>query len=453
MAVEERHPPTTAGNGTAVAREKADGTSLDLEHVLDTAVMNVAQEALALEASQEERRSEAGYEPTLLVAEERTPLPEVDRAMPFLSLFPAIASGRHRRYKVALLKTLLTDGSGRWRIRQLQEAVAWLDPTAVALLARELRDDRVLAFDSRRAVYRLTPEARVVGAVIDALTVPKVDPRRLIKYLSVAMSLSRISGLEEAAVASFASAVATLRADLEDLERLIDDNSEGSLLEAAEQVREHVADMQELLLEHESFRLRHSGDPRFMRLEQQALALVAELGGLAADVIAWLTGKADALMRGGARIDRGDIREFVAEAEPARLAELVDALVAAPPFVPWLSATAAFRLLGEKVGHARPTPPPLPQPARLSREAPRREPDATELLEVELDALAAPTTAAEIVVERDWATSVLRHNALIDAYARRRVSLPELEFSPEIEEPRRCGVARISKTTLHPERR
>ena len=82
-----------------------------------------------------------------------------------------------------------------------------------------------------------------------------------------------------------------------------------------------------------------------------------------------------------------------------------------------------------------------------------REPDATELLEIELDALAAPTTAAEIVVERDWATSVLRHNALIDAYARRRVSLPELEFSLEIEEPQGCGVARISKTTLHPERR
>jgi hypothetical protein len=43
MAVEERHSPTTAGNGTAVAREEADGSSLDLERVLDTAVVDVAR--------------------------------------------------------------------------------------------------------------------------------------------------------------------------------------------------------------------------------------------------------------------------------------------------------------------------------------------------------------------------------------------------------------------------
>jgi hypothetical protein len=118
----------------------------------------------------------------------------------------------------------------------------------------------------------------------------------------------------------------------------------------------------------------------------------------------------------------------------------------------WLSATAAFRLLGEKVGQERPTPPPLPQPERLAREEPLREPDVTELLEVELVALAVKATAAEIVVGRDWPTSVARHNALVDAYTRRRVALPELEFSLEVDEPRRGGVACISRTTLHPER-
>lgn len=36
MAVEERHPPATAGDGIAVAREEGEGSSLDLERVLDT---------------------------------------------------------------------------------------------------------------------------------------------------------------------------------------------------------------------------------------------------------------------------------------------------------------------------------------------------------------------------------------------------------------------------------
>lgn len=36
MAVEERHSQSTAGDGIAVAREEGDGSSLDLERVLDT---------------------------------------------------------------------------------------------------------------------------------------------------------------------------------------------------------------------------------------------------------------------------------------------------------------------------------------------------------------------------------------------------------------------------------
>lgn len=402
-------------------------------------------------APPEEDGGAGEYEPRLLVAEERTPLPSVDRAMGFLSLFPAVAGGRRGRYKVALLKTLQADGSGRWRIRQLQEVIWWLDPPATAELARELRAAGVLAFDTRRAVYRLTAEARVISAIVDALTLPEIEPRRLIKYLSVAITLSRVGGRDEAAVASFASAVATLRGDLEDLARLIDDNSEGSLFEAATLMRTHVEDMDALLLEHETFRLEHSDDPAFMRLEQEALALVAELGGLAADVIGALTGKADELMRGGARIDRGDIREFVADCKPTKLAALVDDLVAAPPFVPWLTADAAFRHLLAKVGQERPTPPPLPQPMRLERREPKRAPDLTEALEADLVALTAPATAADVVIEHDWPTSVARHNALVDAYSRRRVSLPALEFSLAIDEPRRCGVGRISRTTLHPE--
>jgi len=52
-------------------------------------------------------------EPRLLVPIERTPLPEVDRAMPVLSLFPAVVGRRYGRYKVGVLKTLQMDGAGR----------------------------------------------------------------------------------------------------------------------------------------------------------------------------------------------------------------------------------------------------------------------------------------------------------------------------------------------------
>jgi hypothetical protein len=98
-----------------------------------------------------DRGSDAHYEdedyvePRLLVPENRTPLPDVDRAMPLLSLFPAVIGRRRGRYKVALLKTLQTDGAGRWKIRNIQDAVFWLEPVVVAELVRELRDSGVLA--------------------------------------------------------------------------------------------------------------------------------------------------------------------------------------------------------------------------------------------------------------------------------------------------------------------
>jgi hypothetical protein len=46
MAVEERHSPTTAGDGTAVASEDGDNSSLGLERVLNTNVVEVAREPL-----------------------------------------------------------------------------------------------------------------------------------------------------------------------------------------------------------------------------------------------------------------------------------------------------------------------------------------------------------------------------------------------------------------------
>ena len=386
-------------------------------------------------------------EPQLLVPVERTPLPEVDQAMPVLSLLPGVVGRRRGRYKIALLKTLQADGRGRWKIRQIQDAVFWLEPVAVAELVRDLRDVEVLNYDAARATYRMSANGRVISALVSALT-SGVEPRRLIKYLSLTMSFALVGGGASAAKASFASAVAVLRSDLDDLRRLIDDNSTSALREAAELVEAHLQDMRELLDEHERFRVDSGDDPDFLRIEHDALTLTAELTDAVADVSLWLTGKANEVMRGGAPIDRGDVRDFVSEQPPARLMALLDDLVTRPPFVPLVSAELAFDLLAEKSGLHRPVPPPLPEPSPPRRELPPPPRDATREFITELHGLAAATSAAEFVVQHDWPTSVARHNAFIDAYNRRGEKLPPLELSTEVEEPRRAGVARISKTTI-----
>jgi hypothetical protein len=387
-------------------------------------------------------------EPRLLVPENRTPLPDVDRAMPFLSLFPAVIGRRRGRYKVALLKTLQTDGAGRWKIRNIQDAVFWLEPVVVAELVRELRDSGVLAYDANRMTYRMTPSGRVVSSLATALTMPTVEPRRLIKYLSLAMSFALIGDGAHAAKASFASAVAVLRSDLEELKHLIDDNSKSALLEAAELVNAHLDDMRELLDEHERFRSDNLGDPEFSRLEHNALTLTAELSDAIGDVSLWLTGRANEVMRGGLPIDRADLREFVTKQSPAELEALLVGLAGRPAYVLWISASQAFSYFVEKSGLNRPIPPPLPEPMILTRLEPLAGADPTSRLAEELQELQMPTSAADFIVRCDWQTSVSRHNSFIDAYSRRGHDLPKLDLSTEIEQPRRAGVARISKTTI-----
>ena len=387
-------------------------------------------------------------EPRLLVPEDRTPLPDVDRAMPLLSLFPAVIAKRRGRYKVALLKTLQTDGAGRWKIRDIQDAVFWLEPVVVAELARELRDSGVLAYDPIRMIYRMTSTGRVISAFVTALTMPAVEPRRLIKYLSLAMSFALIGNGANAAKASFASAVAVLRSDLEELRRLIEDSSKSALREAAELVNAHLDDMRELLDEHERFRVENLDDPEFSRLEHNALTLTAELSDAIGDVSLWLTGRANEVMRGGVPIDRADLREFIAKQSAIQLVALIGDLVGRPPYVPWISTSQAYLLLVERSGLNRPVPPPLPEPMILAPIEPPLRSDPTSRLMEELHELQMSTSAADLIIQCDWETSVARHNAFIDAYSRRDSDLPALELSTDVEEPRRAGVARISKTTI-----
>jgi hypothetical protein len=387
-------------------------------------------------------------EPVLRVPEAQTPLPEVDRALPLLGMFADVVGRRRARYKIALLKTLQADGAGRWKIRRLQEVVHWLEPASVTELVADLKAAGVLHPEPISGFYRLTPSARVVTALLDAMTVPEVEPRVLVKTLNKAMAFTLATGAgEDAVLRQFRSAVAVLRTDWEDLKRLIDEYSDSALLEAAELVRLHVDDMRELLDDHAEFIATQRDHARFLEVDQEALDLVARLGTLSADVIAAISGRADDHMRAGLRVDRSDVREFLTETEDATLAALVDGLATPTPFVVSLDTETVFQALMESSLRVRSQPPAMPAPVAPRRQAPEHRPDGAQRIRGELTALTAPTTVAQLTVRDTWATSIGRHSAVIDAYSR-FADLPDLIHEPAVEEPRRGGVWRVSKTTV-----
>lgn len=389
-------------------------------------------------------------EPRLLVPRELTPLPLVEQALPVLELFPGIVGRRHRLYKVALLRELQGLGSGRWKIRQIQEATRWLEGPFVAELVRDLRDVGVLGQDER-GYYRLTPESRLITAIIGALTVPDVGPRWLIRRLNAVIDLALAGeGGSNAAKDAFRSAVSALRLDRDDLLDLHRDGSETALLEAARLAEEHAADMDELLTRHQDFVHEHAADPAFFALEQEALDLIARITRLTTETVALLSGRAEELLR-STGFDRDDIRDFVHETEPSALAALLGGGVPLPPFVPFLHSELGFELFLEKLGQERPQPPPMPSPRKLTRRAPPPRLDPIAELEGELDGLVATTSVAELVVREGWEQAVERENALVCAYDRRRRKLPQLEFTGQVEEVHRGDVRRISRTLLHPE--
>jgi hypothetical protein len=388
-------------------------------------------------------------EPRLTVPEARTALPAIDRALPTLGLFGRIVGRHWTRYKVAVLKDLQGHGAGRWRINEIKHAVWWMEGSSVTDLVGDLRDAGALIYEPTRGYYRMSGEARVVVAVLEALTVPEVEPRRLIKFLAAAINLGLAGGAgSDVVVGGFRAAVSVLREDLEELIQLADDGSYNALLEAADVVREHVDDMEKLLQEHERFRVEHSADSDFMALEHEALDLCAKLGDRAARVISALTDKADELMRGGARLDRGDIREFIGQSDGVTLSGILDGLVTSPPYVPYISVTSAFEALLEKAGHVAYVAPPLPKPERLVRHEPEPIPDPIAEMEAELWALSAVTPLADLVVAESWASSTNRYGTLMETVARRGRRLPPISFSDGVDEPKRGGVWRISKSTV-----
>jgi hypothetical protein len=390
-------------------------------------------------------------EPILRVPEELTALPGIDASLPILTLFGSIVGRRRARYKLAVLKALQADGSGRWKIRRLQEIVDWLEPSSVTDLVAELRTSGVLVYDAVTGYYRLTPDARVVVAILDALTVPEVEPRRLIKFLNKAMSLALAAGAgRDAVFDQFLSAVAVLQGDWEELRRLIDDFSEDALLEAASLVRAHVDDMRELLDEHEAFFAQHRGEALFLSSEQDALDLVAKNGKLSAEVIEALTGRATDRMRGGMRIDRSDLREFLVKQSRQTLALIVEGLAIPPPSVGWVPIEAAFEALVEAAGRQRPDPPELPEPSEPARLPVSAVFDPFADVARELLALRQEVTFTEVIVRKAWDEAIARSGAVVAAYTRDASSLPAIEDSGDVDEPMRGDVWRISNVTLHP---
>jgi hypothetical protein len=391
---------------------------------------------------------EGSAEPVLRVPEELTPLPAVDAAMPLLGLFATVVGRKRARYKIALLKTLQADGSGRWKIRRLQEIVHWLEPASVTEVVAELRVVDVLAYEPVTGLYRLTPAARVVTALLDAMTIPEVHPRALIKFLNKAMALAQAGGAgDDVVLRQFRSAIAVLHSDWEDLTRLIDDFSDTALLEAAELVRVHVDDMRDLLDEHQSFFATQHDRALFLDADQEALDLIARLGKLAAEVIEALSGRASGRMRAGLRVDRVDIREFLLSQTEEQLAGLFADIALPAPFVVALSPITAFEALADASERVPSSPPPLPPASPPVRQAPERLFDPAESMHKELRALGAPTTVAAITVRATWGESIARHSALVDAYSR-YAGLPRLDHERDVEELVDSEVWRVSKTMI-----
>lgn len=393
---------------------------------------------------------EAGPEPVLRVPEELTPLPAVDAAMPLLAHFATVVGRKRARYKIAVLKTLQADGAGRWKIRRLQEIVHWLEPSSVTDIVAELRGVEILSYEQVTSFYRLTPSARVVTALLDAMTIPEVHPRSLIRFLNKAMALAQAGGAgDDVVLRQFQSAIAVLQGDWEDLKRLIDDHSDAALLEAAELVRIHVDDMRDLLDEHHTFFAAQNDRTDFLDADQEALDLVARLGAMSAEVIQAISGRADQRMRAGLRVDRTDIRDFLASQEKQALAAMVADLVAPPPFVVAISPAVAFGALAEASERVASTPPVMPAPIALDRQRPETMPDPAETMRDELVDLDVPKTVVELTVRATWGDSIARHSALLDAYSRWD-DLPEMLHEPGCEELGSSEVWRVSRTTVQP---
>ena len=216
--------------------------------------------------SAEAHPSSDGREPVLRVPEERTVLPDVNRAMPVLETIAAAVTRKRGRFNVAVLKSLQESGSGRWKIKEIQDTLDWHEPQSATDLVSDLRASGILRYDSLANRYSMLPEARAASAVMDAL-IAGIDLRRMIRSSTRRWRSRWRRGPETTSCFRSFAAVAVLRADQDELRRLLDDYSDSALREAADIIGFHVEDMRELLNEHEAILFRNRTDPDLLRID------------------------------------------------------------------------------------------------------------------------------------------------------------------------------------------
>jgi hypothetical protein len=350
-----------------------------------------------------------------------TPLPLADRALPTLALFERLAGGAQARYRVATLRNLATRSVLGMSLDDLQAALPWLQPRSATRLVGQLRDGGLLDQDADRS-YRLPAAARVVGALCAVLMVPEVDYSGIVRALGRLMSFTRdLGGDEQAALVPFRMALAVCEEDVLLLRRLLEENSVAALGEAAELGHRHATHMRELLGEQQGSHPALGADPEWISLSDRANQVVARLLALSAAVLASLAEAAEGRLRGGGRLERDDIRAFVAATPPAELAGVLGTAWLEPPrLLAYLPSEGLGRLdaIWGAASRRRPSPP---TPVHLSSAViPPASPDPADEMTAALGALASRGGGplAEVVVGGSWPEAVGRFAGLMESWVR-----------------------------------
>jgi hypothetical protein len=386
----------------------------------------------------------------LRVADESlTPLAESDRAFKMIRLLVPLGHGARARYRLNVMHAVGQDGAGRWRIRRIQALLPWMEPASVTSLVSDLAGAGLLQYDAVEGVYRLPPDVRVLIALVNALAVPEIPTRRMVRIIGQSIHLARATGAgEEVLHAQFRSAMAALAAGERELRLLLDDYSPQALREAGEALADNAQDMEAVLREHADFFAAQRETTVTSALEQSALELVGRVGGLAARVVSLLSERARTRLSLAGRIDRGDLMELTAQLGEERLAGMLSGLVASPPAIPAPDTALAFDALHKLAGQEAAAPAPLPAPAAAVRAAPPTPTDQRDELQAELRALSVRAPIAELIARVDFAHAVSTQVDLISLYALGDDGLPRPELSPDVRAVEHAGIARMSDSYL-----
>lgn len=400
-----------------------------------------------------------GWKPELARPVELTPLPEIERAMPVLSIFRGLLGRRHVPFKVGIVRDLASHTGTRWRMREITQRVDWLKGASVNKLVHELaRDNAVLHYDAARATYRLSGEARVVASFCRALTVSEIKHSRLIKILMAAIKTAQAVGApDEAVFQPFLDAISVIEEDFEEMRTLIADMSEDALRLAVLAAREHLEDMHDLLDHQDDYFARFQTDTRFLETADRAHRGLAALGALTSEVYIALFEQTDEILRRGLTFDRQDIRDMVSSMALEAVADLLPEAVAVPALLVPAVTDAFFAALAEYLGRPEVTQG-LPEPAVIQVIAPVVRPrNEFWIAARELERLAAsgPMLAAEWVASEDWPNAVKRMGAMVGAWGRygpggngdlKAVLVP----GEDLEEVGRGGVELMSNLKIQP---